>query len=146
MLVRSIGPSIPWWDRPSGWVSPFDDVLENWFRDPTRSSSGAPRFVSRDDGQALALEAELPGLSDEDFDIHVEDQTLTVNGRRHEEAPEGYRYLRRERSPYQFVRAFSLPDHFDPSQAEARLENGFLRIRVPRRPEAQPRQIPVSVS
>lgn len=145
MLMRSIGPSMSLWDRPLGWVGPFDDVIENLFT-PSRSAAAGPRFVSHDDGQALRLAAELPGISEQDFEVSVEGQTLTVSGRRHTQAPEGYRYLRRERDQYGFSRSFTLPNYLDLNGVEAELEDGVLRILIPRRPEAQPRQIPVQVS
>jgi HSP20 family protein len=60
--------------------------------------------------------------------------------------PEGYRAIRRERTPLKFTRSFKLAKELDLDAVEAKLEHGVLTLSIPRRPETMPRQIEIKVS
>lgn len=142
MLMRRYSPSLSMWDRPLSGSSLFDDVFENFFN-LSRSASAGPRFVSRETEDGWILAADVPGLTNDDIQITVENGVLTISGERKIEAPEGYQVLRRERIPLRFSRSFTLSDRMDGDNAEAKLENGLLTLRIPHRPESKPRQIAV---
>lgn len=93
---------------------------------------------------AIVLSAELPGMKAEDVHVHVENQVLTLSGERkleREEQKEGYHRV--ERSYGTFTRSFTLPKHVDAESIEAKLEDGVLRLRLPKRAPAERRRIEV---
>lgn len=93
---------------------------------------------------SVVVTAELPGLSAEDVELSVEDDTLTIKGERRigEQAAEAG-WHRRERPHGAFARAIALPFRVDPDQVDARFEHGLLEIEL-RRPEAdRPRRIAI---
>jgi HSP20 family protein len=120
----------------------FDDVFQGFFRDLDAVSAG-PRFRLESTADGALLSAELPGLAREDVSLTVENGEMTVTAERKFDAPEGYAFVRRERTPMRISRTFTLAPELDQEKAEARMENGILEVRIPRRPESLPRQIPV---
>jgi HSP20 family protein len=95
----------------------------------------------------FVLRADLPGLTEGDVKIEVEDNVLTISGERraeHEEQREGY--YRIERASGQFVRSLTLPDGIDASSIEASFRNGVLEVRVPKPQERKPQRVSIGVS
>lgn len=111
-----------------------------------RAFVDGPRFELSDQGGALTLRAELPGLSEKEVDVSIDARTLTVRGERKVEAPEGYSVHRQERAAYRFERAFELPANVDADKARAAMKNGVLTLTLPKVPEARPRQIAVTAA
>lgn len=142
MLMRWYSPGMSMLDGPLLGSSLVDDVFGNFFN-ATRSVAAGPRFVTKEESEGHVLSAEVPGLSRDELQITVDKGVLTVAGRREMEIPEGYQVLRRERVPVSFSKSFRLSDDMDGSKIDARLESGLLTIHIPRRPEAQPRQIEI---
>lgn len=97
-------------------------------------------IVEEEDG--YLLEAELPGMSEDDVDVRVEDNLLTISAS-HEEADEERRYLIRERAAREYRRSFVLPKDADRSKIEARFKSGILYLDIRKLPEAKPRQIKI---
>jgi HSP20 family protein len=93
----------------------------------------------------LVLLAELPGMKEGDFKISSENNVLTISGDRKWDANKEYRVHRRERPEGLFQRSFSLPSTVDINDVNAAYKNGILSIRLPKKVEARPRQIPVTV-
>jgi HSP20 family protein len=148
MLTKKIQvPTYPVidWNRPLLPPILFDDVLESFFSQ-TRNVSAGPRFASHDSGDAVVWSAEVPGMSNADVQISCEKGTLTISGERKVEAPDGYQARTRERMPFRFSRSFDLSPDLDVEKADAKIQNGVLTLVIPRRPEAQPRQIPIKSS
>lgn len=115
--------------------------------DSLASGKWVPLVDVYEDRDRYTLEAELPGLSKEDFDIKVEHHSLTLSGeRKFEKRTEGGDYHRVERSYGSFTRVFSLPDAVDTEKVSAEYWDGLLRIVLPKKEEVKPRQIQVSVS
>ena len=108
------------------------------------SSGWTPRTDVQESESGYQLQLDLPGVKAEDLAIQVEDSTLTVraqrkfNGKREE-------YHRVERPYGEFARSFTLPEAINASGIEAKLTDGVLNLTLPRREEAKPRQITVSV-
>jgi HSP20 family protein len=99
-------------------------------------------LVETDDN--FVLRADLPGLSEEDLKIELEDGTLTVSGERkaeHESENEGY--YRVERAFGSFSRSLTLPQGIDPEAVTASFDRGVLEIRVPKPEERKPRRIEI---
>jgi HSP20 family protein len=95
----------------------------------------------------IVMKAELPGLSKEDIDIRVENNTLTIKGerKRHVDVKED-RYHRVERVYGMFTRSFALPATLDANRVSADYRDGVLTLVLPVREEAKPRQIQVQVN
>ena len=94
----------------------------------------------------FVLRADLPGLTEQDVNIELEDNVLTVSGERkaeHEERKEGY--YRVERSSGSFSRSLTLPEGVDPESVKAGFENGVLEVRIPKPEQRKPRKVAISV-
>ena len=109
------------------------------------SAAGFPRIGLFEQPEALVLYAEVPGVGEDDLDITVDEGTLTLRGKRGIELPEGYAIHRQERAEATFARSFSLPCKVDLEKTEAKLNQGVLKLTLPKAPELKPRQISVSV-
>ena len=92
----------------------------------------------------LVLRADLPGVSEDDVDIEIKDNVLTVTGERkaqHEEKSEGF--YRVERAFGRFSRSLSLPDGIDAGAVSADVDRGVLEVRVPKPAERKPTRIEI---
>jgi HSP20 family protein len=100
-----------------------------------------------ENGDNLVLKAELPGLSPEDVEIRVEDNTLYLKGeRKFEKEVEEQSYHRVERSYGTFTRTFSLPNSIDADKVAANYKDGVLTLTMPKKEEAKPKTIKINVS
>jgi HSP20 family protein len=86
---------------------------------------------------------EVPGVVPDTLRVEAHGQVLAVSGKRELQAPAGGSFHRRERSGGEFARSIQLPDDLDVAKAEASYRHGVLTVRIPKRTEAQPRQINV---
>jgi HSP20 family protein len=114
-----------------------NDYLGNW----------SPVVDIYDKGGEVVIHAELPGMKKEDIDIRVENNVLTIRGKkeRKEEVKEDG-YFRSERAYGAFSRSFSLPTSVDVKKIAAEYKDGVLTLSLPKADEAKPRQIEVKVS
>jgi HSP20 family protein len=97
-------------------------------------------------GEHFVLKADLPGMTEADVNIEVENNVLTVSGERrieHEDKPEGY--YRLERSMGAFSRSLTLPEGIDADAVTATFANGVLEVRIPKPVQAQPRKVQIGV-
>jgi HSP20 family protein len=93
----------------------------------------------------IEIELEAPGIKEEDLKIKVEDGMLIISGeRKFEKEDKKENYYRMERSYGSFSRSFSLPDNIERDKIGAKYENGLLKITLPKKPESQPKEIPVN--
>ncbi|HWG07388.1 MAG TPA: Hsp20/alpha crystallin family protein [Solirubrobacteraceae bacterium] len=94
----------------------------------------------------FVLRADLPGVNEDDVEVELEDNVLTISGERaseHEEKREGYHRI--ERSSGRFSRSLTLPEGVDPDSIHARFENGVLELTVPKPAQRKPRRVAISV-
>ena len=94
----------------------------------------------------FVLRADLPGLSEQDVNIELEDNVLTISGERkaeHEERKEGY--YRVERASGSFSRSLTLPEGIDADAVQASFDSGVLEVRIPKPEERKPRKVSISV-
>ncbi|MEP6636505.1 MAG: Hsp20/alpha crystallin family protein [Acidobacteriota bacterium] len=92
----------------------------------------------------IVLEAELPGMNREDFDLTVENNVITLRGERQfEKKDDTDNYHRVERSYGSFTRSFTLPQTVSTEGATAEYRNGVLRVTLPKREEKKARRIEV---
>ncbi len=92
------------------------------------------------------VEASLPGVKPEDVEVSVQNNTLTIAGTFNQGAPNGRRYLLRERSRGKFARALTLPAEIEADKVEARFADGVLHLTLPKAPQYQARKIAVKAN
>ena len=107
----------------------------------------SPAVDLKENEQGYTLEADLPGLKKEDIDVTVVDNVVSLKGERKQESETKEKgYHRIERRYGSFERSFEIPGGFDASRIEAHFDNGVLRITLPKREEAKPKQVEVKVN
>jgi HSP20 family protein len=125
----------------------FDDAFDDAFgasRQRTRAWSPPVEIYEANDELVFLLE--LPGFKKDQVSISFENGQLTFAGERIEENQEGRNYHRNERWYGRFERSFQLPISADAEKISANLQNGLLRVVIPKKEEAKARQISVEVS
>jgi HSP20 family protein len=106
--------------------------LDRWFGDFSPSVF-QPRIDIVDDGDALRITAELPGMERQDVEILVEDEALVLRGEKKlESKSEEKGCYRLERAFGSFQRVIALPDGADVNRAEASFDKGVLTVRIPK--------------
>jgi HSP20 family protein len=94
----------------------------------------------------FVLRADLPGMSEEDVTIEVEDRALTVSGERkaeHTESKDGYHRI--ERAFGSFSRSLTLPEGVNPESVSANFDRGVLEVQIPKPEQRKPRKISIGV-
>src|SRR6201986_2388498 len=123
----------------------FNDAFERTER-ASNLTSWAPAVDIYENEHELVVKADLPGVEAKDLDIRVENNILSIRGeRRFEKKVNEDNYLRIERAYGSFSRSFSLSNTVNPDGIKADYQNGVLTLNVPKREEAKPKQIKVSV-
>jgi HSP20 family protein len=127
-------------------------LFNTFFDSPTpgNGGSGLRRWIPAMDlietEDRFVLKADLPGLTEADVNVEVEDNVLTISGERnseHEDKREGY--VRVERAFGSFRRSLTLPEGIDPEAVQASFENGVLEVRIPKPEERKPRKVAIQV-
>lgn len=128
-----------WTDFDRSLASLFPEVF-GLTRARPRQPVVVPRLTLREDDAAYMVEAELPGLPAEDVHISLEDKILSISV---EEAGSGENGQARTRWSHGFQRGFTLPANVDAERIEARMENGVLRLALPKVAAPEARRIEV---
>ena len=103
-----------------------------------------PSFDVKETKDSYVFTADLPGIKDEDLEISLTGNQLTITGKRETvEQKDTERYHVSERTYGRFTRAFTLPDGISSENVTANLKDGVLTLIVGKRPEVQPRRIKV---
>jgi len=101
-----------------------------------------PRFDVKEVKDAYIIKADLPGVKEDELDISLNGNLLTISGKRDEDhREEGEAYFAMERSHGGFARSFTVPESVDGNSVTADLKTGVLTVRIPKKPEAQPKRI-----
>lgn len=141
-------------------TDPFRDLLE-WQRDLNRLFEGnlarssqegtalnawTPAVDIYEDTDAFLIKLELPEVSKEDVKVNLNDDILSITGERkfeNEDKRDGYHRV--ERSYGQFYRSFTLPPNVNAEAIGAQFKDGVLRLTLPKKEEAKPKQINVKI-
>lgn len=99
-----------------------------------------------EDSQGITLWADLPGVTKDKLDVKVHDGSLYIEAEAVVPTPAGLRLQHAEIREPRFARAFSLSPDFDTSKIDANLQDGVLKLTIPRRDEARPRRIDVQTN
>ena len=113
-------------------------------QDSVSSASFVPPVDVFENGEKIVLKLEIPGVKEEDVDIRVENQTLTVRGERKFESEEKEENFHRiERRYGSFYRTFSLPTSVDTENVDASYQAGVLKLVLSKKASSQPKQIKI---
>ena len=144
---------LPRFGRELDWMRQvMDEVFSDFgltdIRSAPRGTFPMVNVGSTDD--ALRVYVFAPGLRPEDLEVSIENNVLTLRGRRDTrsvaDGAETATWYRRERPGGEFVRAISLPEGLDADAAEAHFRNGVVEIRLPKSEALQPRRIEVKAA
>lgn len=98
-----------------------------------------------EDASGITLYADLPGVTKEGLHLHVEADTLTIDGEMRLEMPEGMESTHVEVGYPRYRRVFTLSKELDTEKVAAEFEQGVLKLRIPKAAHAQPRKIEIRV-
>ena len=122
----------------------WDGLMDNFFTDTPVWNAQTPAVDVREVEDEYLMEVELPGLSDKDIELNVEDNILTLSSKNEQSKEENKNgYLIRERRSQEFARTFVLPKDVDRDKIKGEFKNGLLVVSIPKKPEAKPRKIDV---
>ena len=128
----------------------FDDLFNELYSLPTSflSKSGmdlSPRIDISETDAAYKIEAELPGINQKEIDVKIDNNILTIKGKKEDIKEEKEKnYHLRERYYGAFQRSISLPNNIEPEKIKASFENGVLNISVPKNDKRTPKKIEIS--
>lgn len=119
-------------------------VRENNGRETNRNE----RFITppasvREDEDGYVLELEMPGVSKDGLEISIENNELSIVGRRSNPAIEGT-LVHRESRPHHYRRSFEIDPSIDSGKISARINQGIVTLTLPKAEEVKPRKITVS--
>ena len=116
-----------------------------WRRQPAAERVWAPAIEMVEKEDKFVVKAELPGIKEEDVDVSVVDDTLTIKGeKKTENEVKEEDYYCCERSYGSFFRSIGLPSNVDAKKIEANYEDGVLEVSLPKAVEAKPEKIAIS--
>ena len=146
---EEIVPSVYWrpfWLRrgwgPSSMMREMDRMMDEFRADfdysmvPSRFSSALrlPAVDIKDEGDRYTVEADLPGLGKEDVSVTIGEGVMEITAKKTEQKEESREdYIRRERGYMSFHRRLALPEDVDLEKVEAKLEDGVLRLALPKK-------------
>ena len=125
----------------------IDQTLSKTRSDTELSSAGgwSPVVDLYEAEEHLILKAELPGVDQEDIELRIDDDRITLRGERKlQEQVSEKQFLRMERSYGPFHRTFDLPTPVTAEEVKAEFKRGILTVIIPKRASEKSRQIPIS--
>ena len=130
------------------WHEDVHHVFHNSFQNDGRlfgDGAWAPAVDLEETEDAYLVTADLPGVSQKDIKVTLQDHVLTLQGQRkiEERSTDRWEGDRFERSSGLFSRRFTLPNSGDPDTVKAAYNGGVLKVRIQKQEEAKPRQIEV---
>ena len=145
----------PWGIRPWRPLRDLEEIERNfgdffgrpavWRRIPMMEMGWSPAVEVFEKEDKYIVKAELPGVKEEDMDVSVEGETLTIKGEKKSESEvKEDDYYRCERSYGSFYRSIALPATVDTKKIEASFEDGVLEVIIPKAAEVKPKKITVS--
>ena len=137
----------PW--RPFGEMVSLRDAMDRLFEEsvvtPKKGISTAmPKIDIKEKKDSVVVKAELPGVAEDDVEVEVIDNVMTITGEKKdekEEEKEGYYY--KESHTGTFSRSFTLPSEVKADKADADMKNGVLTITIPKVEAKQPKKVTI---
>lgn len=113
---------------------------------PANEAALLPAVDVIEDAAGITLYADLPGVSKENLALHVEADTLTIEGEVALPMPDGIEASHTEVGLPRYRRVFTLSKELDSSKVAAEFNQGVLKLRIPKAEHAQPRKIEIRVA
>ncbi len=135
--------------KPEPFSTEINRLFDTLFESPSvnRTQRWAPAMDLVEAEDHFLLKADLPGLTDDDVSIEVQDNVLTVSGERkaeHERKEKGF--YRLERSFGRFSRSLTLPEGVNADAISASFDKGVLEVTIPKPEERKPRRIAIGAN
>ncbi|MFP5262110.1 MAG: Hsp20/alpha crystallin family protein [Blastocatellia bacterium] len=124
----------------------FDNSVGQNSGEGVALSTWTPAVDIYEDESSFIIKLEMPEVNREDVKVNLHENTLSISGERrleNEDKREGYHRV--ERSYGQFYRSFTLPPNVNTEGINAQFKDGMLRLSIPKKEEAKPKQIEVNV-
>ncbi len=149
MPVVSVGPS----PEISTIHGEMNRLFSTFFDTPTARGAGngamrrwIPAMDLVEAGEHYVVKADLPGMTEADVNIEVQNDVLKISGERKTEREDKHQgFYRLERTSGAFSRALTLPEGIDPETVTATFANGVLEVRFPKPVQAQPHRVQIAV-
>lgn len=131
----------------------FDNVFDDWAKMSGRSGAAddgrvIPAIDIKEKTDKYVVEADIPGVTQDDIDVSVSDGILTINAETSNESEEKDsedRVIRRERNYGKYVRSITLGSEVDVDNVKAQYENGVLKLDLPKAEETKPKRIEIGI-
>ena len=101
-----------------------------------------PPVEIRETPTAVILQAEMPGVAKNDYDIQIDGDELTIRGKQ-KSLDSNFTFVHRESDSAEYLRTFMLGTELDTSKVEAKAENGILTLTLQKKKEAAPQKIAI---
>jgi HSP20 family molecular chaperone IbpA len=129
-------------------VNDLDRVFDAFFNDQSTPAVRVPAVDITESDKGYDIVAELPGFNEDELDIQVKENLLTISAERMEEAEkkekkDEVRILKKERAALSFKRSFYLPKDASAENVEASFNNGLLTISIAKKEEVKPQVIKI---
>ena len=125
-------------------ASLFENFADGTGKTQIQSGTFVPPVDVYEDEHTLILKLDVPGISEEDLDVQLENNTLTVKGeRKFEKEEKEENFHRIERRYGTFLRTFRVPNTIDSEHVDAQYEKGVLKLSFAKKAEAKPKQIKI---
>ena len=139
-------PGVEFWSEPMSTLRRIQEEMNRTLGDSRWGATSEFPAVNIWRGEnGVLVTAEIPGVTLEDIDLTVHQNTLTIKGKRAVEAQEPeVSFHRQERNYGSFARTIALPYGVDPEHVQARAQNGILTIQLPRPEVDKPQRITIT--
>lgn len=153
LIRRTAGPLASY--RPGSMEDQFGRMVENMFQDffsPLaqggrwgEDETGVPRLDVRETDKSFEIQADLPGVKKEDIKVSIDGPRVTIEGecQQASEQREGEQVVYSERSTRRYQRSFNLPSEVDDATAAAKLEDGVLKLSLPKKAAGAARRLTI---
>lgn len=131
----------------------IDDVFNNFFNEiasfsyPTSYNDRmlSPRTDIMENDSDYSLEMELPGVIQDNIDLKIDNNILTIEGKKEQSSEKkDHNYHMQERYYGSFYRSISLPSNIDEEHIEAQVKDGILSIKIPKKEHSKAKKIKVT--
>lgn len=146
-MVRELMPWSPWREMMS-----LRENMDRFFDEPfsRKAQSDAlfhPAVSIRETKNDLIIEADIPGVKEEDIDVQIEDDKVILRGeRKHKEETKKEDYYHMESSYGTFSRIITLPSYVNADKAQAEVKEGILEVKIPKVEQKKARKLAIKAS
>jgi HSP20 family protein len=124
---------------------PFEEMTKGWL--PTEKYNFTPAFEVKETKDAFIFKGDLPGMKEQDVEITLTGNQLSISGKREAELKEEKdKYYTYERSYGSFTRTFTLPEGIQGEEIRAEMKDGVLTLQVAKTGELLPKKIAVKMT